>query len=123
MTPVQELIHRTAQGSLFRLTIEEVPLVEPSHPKEVKYCFHFSGVMTTGKSTTYFKHPKDKVKPLAEQYEEILKAWMQTLADKGDSLAEVDNPSGCELFSLQRQQETRTTLNANYAIKASGVGV
>ena len=111
MTLVQEMLHRTAKGALFKLVIEEVPLVEPSQPKEVKYCFHFSGVMTTDKSNSYFKHP------------EILKTWLQTLAEKGDSLTEVDNGAACELFSLQSQQQVRSALHADYAIKANGVGV
>jgi hypothetical protein len=123
MTTVQEMLHRTAQGSTLKLVIEEVPLVEPSQPKEVKYCFHFSGVMTTDKGPAYFKHPKDKVKPLAEQYEELLKAWLHTLGEKGDSLTEVDNGSTCELFSLQSQQQVRAALNAGYAIKANGTVV
>jgi hypothetical protein len=120
MTTVQEMLHRTAQGSLFKLVIEEVPLVEPTHPEEVKHCFHFSGVKTIGKSSTYFKHPKDKVKPPAEQYEEILKGWLQTLAEKGDTLTEVDNGASCEHFSLQSQQQVRAALNADYAIKVNG---
>ncbi|RBP46590.1 hypothetical protein DES53_102982 [Roseimicrobium gellanilyticum] len=124
MTRVQEMLHRTTQGALFKLVIEEVPLVEPAQPKEVKYCFHFSGVMVAAEGArTYFKHPKDKVKPLAEQYEEILKAWLQTLAEKGDSLTEVDNGATCELFSLQQQQQVRAALNADYAIKANGTVV
>ena len=120
MTRLQEVNHKTAQGCSLRLFVEEVPLVDPSTPPPLRYCYHFYGIINNEKGTTYYKHPKDREKPLEEQYVSILRSWFEVLANKGDAISELDNPSNCELLSPKIQREIRSALNAEYLIKVNG---
>ncbi len=120
MTRLQEMNHKTAQGGSLRLFIEEVPLVDPNTTAPLRYCYHFYGIISNEKGTAHYKHPKDREKPLEEQYVSILRSWCEVLANKGDAICELDNPANCELLSPQSQREIRSALHGEYLIKVNG---